>query len=270
VEFQSHIDGLKHFLTPEGVMEIQKALSSDIIMPLDECVHYPCAEDHAGVAMKRTVAWAHRSLESIARQNRLGGENKQILFGIVQGATYEGLRRECAQRLQDMDFPGYAIGGISVGEPKNLLYDIAAFTVGLLPEEKPRYLMGVGLPEDIIEAVGQGCDMFDCVVPTRYGRNGTAFTSEGKLTIRNAPYLEDFRPLDGRCTCYTCKNFSRAYLRHLFNTEEMLGLRLVSLHNVHFFLQMMRDIRQAIQQDRFIEYRKEFLNQYHKESMARQ
>jgi len=254
VEFQSHIDGMKHFLTPEEVIQVQKDLGSDIIMPLDECVHYPCAKDQATVAMKRTIDWAWRSKEA---QN-----HKALLFGIVQGATYEDLRQECSEQLIAMDFDGYAIGGVSVGEPKNLRYNIINFVLGYLPKDKPHYLMGVGVPEDIVETVESGIDMFDCVVPTRYGRNGTAFTSEGKLVIRNAPYAEDLRPLDKKCSCYACKNFSRAYLRHLFNTEEILGLRLVSLHNIHFYLELMRNIREAIRQDRFMEFKREFLANY--------
>jgi queuine tRNA-ribosyltransferase len=250
-EFQSHIDGLKHFLTPEEVIRIQKDLGSDIIMPLDECVHYPCSKDQATVAMRRTLDWARRSKEA--------QDNQALLFGIVQGATYEDLRQECSEQLQALGFDGYAIGGVSVGEPKNLRYNIVNFTLGFLPQDKPHYLMGVGIPEDIIGTVELGIDMFDCVVPTRYGRNGTAFTNDGKLVIRNAPYVEDFKPLDKKCSCYTCRNFSRAYLRHLFNTDEILGLRLVSLHNVHFFLELMRKIREAIAQDRFIEFKKEFL-----------
>lgn len=249
VAFQSHIDGVRHFLTPEDVIQIQYNLGSDIMMPLDECVHYPCAKDYAEIAMKRTVDWAKRSK----------GHSEQLLFGIVQGATYEDLRRECAENLLDIGFDGYAIGGVSVGEPKNLRYNIMHLVLELLPPDKPRYLMGLGLPQDIIEAVEMGVDMFDCVIPTRYGRNGAAFTSLGKLTVRNSPYIDDFGPLDERCSCYTCKNFSRAYLRHLFNSDEILGLRLVSLHNVHFYLELMRDIRQAISQDRFLEFKKEFL-----------
>ncbi len=254
VEFQSHIDGLKHFLTPEDVIGIQKDLGADIMMPLDECVHYPCARDHAQIAMNRTIDWARRSKQFT--------DKNQLLFGIVQGATYEDLRKDCAHQLADMDFDGFAIGGVSVGEPKNLRYNIVNFVADLLPHNLPCYRMGVGLPQDMIEAVESGVDMFDCVVPTRYGRNGSAFTSEGKLTIRNSPYIEDFRALDAKCGCYTCKNFSRAYLRHLFNSEEILGLRLVSLHNVYFYLELMRKIREAIQQDRFAEFKKEFLNKY--------
>ncbi len=254
VQFQSHIDGLKHFLTPEDVVHIQKDLGSDILMPLDECVHYPCAKDAAELAMRRTIDWAVRSKGAAAGAG--------LLFGIVQGATYEDLRKECAERLVEAGFDGYALGGLSVGEPKSLRYNVMGVVLPALPPEAPRYLMGVGTPVDIIEAVEFGIDMFDCVAPTRYGRNGTAFTSEGKLTVRNALYARDFGPLDGKCGCYTCVNFSRAYLRHLFNTEELLGLRLVSLHNVHFYLQMMRSVRKAIAEDRFLEFKKDFLSSY--------
>lgn len=253
VEFQSYIDGKKHFLRPEDIIDIQKDLGSDIMMPLDECVHYPCSRDYAEIAMRRTLDWGRRSK---------GQNHSKLLFGIIQGATYEDLRKECTQTLVEMDFDGYAIGGVSVGEPKNLRYNIVNFTLEFIPQDKPRYLMGVGTVQDIIEAVELGCDMFDCVMPTRYGRNGTAFTSRGKLIIRNAPYIEDFSALDPVCNCYTCKNFSRAYLRHLFNTEEILGLRLVSLHNIHFYLEFMRNIREAIRQDRFLEFKKDFLTNY--------
>ncbi len=255
VEFQSHIDGFRHLLTPEDVIGIQKDLGSDIMMPLDECVHYPCAKEQAEVAMNRTVQWLARSKSVIL-------EKPQLLFGIVQGATYEDLRKDCAGKLVEMDLSGYAIGGVSVGEPKNLRFNIVGLTADLLPKDKPRYLMGVGLPEDIIEGVSLGVDMFDCVVPTRYGRNGTAFTSEGKLTVRNAPYIEDFKPLDPLCSCYACANFSRAYLRHLFNADELLGLRLVSLHNTHFFLELMRKTRAAIKDNKFSEFKKEFFSSY--------
>ncbi|MDD4980334.1 MAG: tRNA guanosine(34) transglycosylase Tgt [Candidatus Omnitrophica bacterium] len=269
VEFQSHIDGQKHFLTPEEVIRIQDDLGSDIIMPLDECVHYPSSRDQAEVAMKRTLDWAKRSkavigyrLSANTKHQTPNTKHQTLLFGIVQGATYEELRRECSERLIALGFDGYAIGGVSVGEPKNLSYNIVNFTVNFLPEDKPRYLMGVGTPKDIVEAVGLGIDMFDCVVPTRYGRNGTAFTSEGKLVVRNAPFAEDFRPLDKECSCYACKNFSRSYLRHLFNTEEILGLRLVSLHNIHFYLELMRRVREAIAEDQFEEFKKRFLDKY--------
>lgn len=261
VEFQSHIDGLKHFLTPEDVIKIQETLGSDIMMPLDECVHYPCIKDHAKVAMERTIAWAKRSKEAHPKE-------KGALFGIIQGATYEDLRLDCARRLVDMDFDGYAIGGVSVGESSNLIYNIIELVAGFLPESKPRYAMGIGYPFDLVEAAGRGVDMFDCVIPTRYGRNGTAFTSSGKIIIRNAPYAEDFRPLDAKCGCYACKNFSRAYLRHLFNAKEMLGLILLSLHNVYFFLDLMRQIRTAIKEDRFSQFKQSFLINYNNQICA--
>jgi queuine tRNA-ribosyltransferase len=266
VEFQSHIDGTKYFLTPEDVVGIQMDLGSDIMMPLDECVHYPASRDQACVAMERTISWAMRCYEFM-NQRRATSDQRQFLFGIVQGATYEDLRKECAQRLVEMDFDGYSIGGVSVGEPGELMYTIARMTAPLLPEHKPRYLMGVGLPEDILEGVEAGVDMFDCVIPTRYGRNGTAFTSRGKLTVRNGEFKEDFTPLDPECSCYCCRTFSRAYLRHLFNTEEMLGLQLLSYHNIYFYLNMMAGVRVAIEQDSFREFKSEFLEKYNSRGM---
>ena len=261
VEFQSHIDGAKHFLTPEDVIKIQQTLGSDIMMPLDECVQYPCVKDESRVAMERTVAWAKRSKDAKA-------DSQGKLFGIVQGATYEDLRCECAKRLVDMNFDGYAIGGVSVGESSNLIYNIIELVARLLPLDKPRYAMGIGYPFDILEAVERGVDMFDCVIPTRYGRNGTAFTSCGKIAIRNAAYTEDFKPLDPKCGCYTCQIFSRAYLRHLFNAKEMLGLILLSLHNVYFFLDLMRQIRQAIKEDKFSQFKQMFLMDYNNQICA--
>jgi len=263
VEFQSHINGDRHFLTPEDVVNFQKVLGSDIIMPLDECVHYPCGRDQAEVAVRRTTDWAERSKKEFAAKKdkscELRTENSQLLFGIVQGATYEDLRKESAESLIDLDFAGYAIGGLSVGEPEDLRYDILNLTVELLPKDRLNYLMGVGTPQQILESIEIGIDLFDCCIPTRYGRNGTAFTSEGKLTVRNATFSYDLNPLDKECCCYTCKNFTRSYLRHLFNADEILGLRLVSLHNVHFYLNMMKDIRQAIGENRFKKFKKEFL-----------
>jgi len=261
VDFQSHLDGFRHFLTPEDVCGIQRDLGSDIVMPLDECVHYPCEKDYAAVAMERTINWAQRSLDEFARIRKTSSK-RQLLFGIVQGATYEDLRTECAVRMSGLDFDGFAIGGISVGEPKELMYAMAEKSIAHLPENKARYCMGVGLPEDLVEAVDRGVDMFDCVAPTRYGRNGTAFTSKGKMVVRNALYTQDFRPLDEACSCYTCKNFTRAYLRHLFNAEELLGHRLVSLHNINFYLDIMRNIRGAIAKDKFSEFKKEFFSSY--------
>jgi len=261
VEFQSHIDGKKHFLTPEDVVGLQADLGSDIMMPLDECVHYPCAKDHAQEAMEKTIDWAKRSKKAISEKTSPHGY-RQNLFGIVQGATYEDLRKDCARQLVDMDFDGYSIGGVSVGEPRELIYNIVDFVVDMLPKEKPRYLMGIGLPEDILKGVESGVDMYDCVIPTRYGRYGTAFTSEGKIAIRNSPYIEDFKPLDPECDCYCCKNFSRAYLRHLFNVGEILGLHMLSMHNIYFFLEMMRKAREAIALDKFVEFKREFLLKY--------
>lgn len=263
VEFQSHIDGTRHFLRPQDVVDIQLALGSDIIMPLDECVHYPCNKDHAECAMERTLEWARQSKDYFLRRPKsAAGNDGQILFGIVQGATYEDLRKTSAEKMVEMGFTGYALGGISVGEPRDLRYNIVDFVTAILPQNKPRYLMGVGLPEDIIQAVESGVDMLDCVVPTRYGRNGTAFTSAGKLTVRNSVFSQDTTPLDKECNCYTCANFSRAYLRHLFNSAEILGLRLVSLHNVHFFLELTRRMQAAIKEDKFLEFKKEFFAKY--------
>lgn len=280
VEFQSHIDGKKHFLTPESVVQIQRDFGSDIMMPLDECVPYPCARGHAMIAMKRTIDWARRSklVHSQSRhfgRDRLSIVDRQknknhglltmdygLLFGIIQGATYDDMRKDCANELVEIGFDGYAIGGVSVGEPQEIIYNVARIACDYLPRESARYLMGIGLPEDIVNAVEAGVDMFDCVAPTRYGRNGTAFTSKGKIVIRNSLFIEDFKPLDEDCGCYTCKNFSRAFLRHLFNTDEMLGLRLVSLHNINFYLELTRKIREAIKEDRFVEFKKSFIAAY--------
>lgn len=259
VEFQSHIDGTRHFLTPEKVINIQKTLGSDIIMSLDDCIQYPAALEMAKVAMERTTDWARRSKDEYLKQ---GCQKNQMLFGIVQGSTYKDLREESIKELADLDLPGYSIGGLSVGEPEDLRNELLSFTAENLPQDKPRYAMGIGMPEDILEAVSYGVDMFDCVIPTRYGRNGSAFTSTGKLTVRNAEFKSDFNALDSECDCYTCKNFSRAYLRHLFNSKEILGLRLVSLHNIHFFINLIHDIRQAIKEDRFLEFKDNFLNKF--------
>lgn len=248
VEFQSHLDGSRHFLTPEKVIEIENILGSDIMMPLDECVHYPCSYEYAKVAMKRTTDWARRS--RLVHSSQLTVDRKQLLFGIVQGATYDDLRRQSAAQTVEIGFDGYAIGGLSVGEHKDLRYNIMSFTSECLPKDTVRYLMGLGTPEDIIEAIKLGIDIFDCVIPTRYGRNGTAFTSGGKVVIRNAPYADDLSPLDKDCDCYACKNFSRSYIRHLFNVEEILGLRLVSFHNIYFYNKLLKSIREAIKEDR--------------------
>ncbi len=254
VEFSSHIDGAKHFLTPEKVIDIQETLGSDIMMPLDECVHYPAARDYAEQSLELTTKWARRSKDHFRGQG--------MLFGIVQGSTYLDLRKRAAEELMGIGFDGYSIGGVSVGEPRELLYDITEHTAKLLPEDRPRYLMGVGMPCDMVEAIARGADMFDCVVPTRNGRNGQAFTFEGDLQMRNAKYKEDQSPIDEGCGCYACRNHSRSYIRHLFNSEEILGLRLVSLHNLYFYVKLIKLCRKAIEEDRFGSFRTEFINKY--------
>lgn len=255
VEFSSHIDGSRHFLTPEKVIELQQILGSDIMMPLDEPVSYPCSKTKAREALDRTIDWARRSKSA-------AGDRGQLLFGIVQGSSYQDLRKEAAEKLVKIAFDGYAIGGVSVGEGEGLIYEVTEYTAEFLPEDKPRYLMGVGTPLDILETVSMGIDMFDCVMPTRNGRNGTAFTKAGKLLLRNARYTRDFTPIDSSCGCLACRNYTRAYIRHLFNTEEMLGFRLVSLHNIYFYVMLMKEIREAISKNMFSAYKKEFEKQY--------
>jgi queuine tRNA-ribosyltransferase len=264
-EFSSHIDGSKHFLTPEKAMDIQGILGSDIMMILDECVHYPAARDYVEQSLVLTTSWARRSRDYMDKRKR-SGEWKQLLFGIVQGSTYQDLRKRAVEELLDIGFDGYAIGGVSVGEPKELIYETAGYTAPLLPEDRPRYLMGVGMPPDILEAIALGVDMFDCVVPTRNGRNGQAFTFEGELQLRNAEYKEDFRPIDEKCGCFACRNHTRSYIRHLFNTEELLGLRLVSLHNIHFYVRLIQLSRKAIEEDRFLAFKDDFVKNYNKEN----
>jgi queuine tRNA-ribosyltransferase len=258
VQFKSHLDGSKHFFTPESVLEIQLALGSDIIMPLDECVEYPVTKIYAQVAMERTINWAKRS--KLVHSQRSTMDHRPLLFGIVQGATYEDLRKECAKRLIDLEFDGYALGGLSVGESEDLRYNIASAVIPELPPSSARYLMGMGKPQDLIEAVILGLDMFDCIIPTRYGRNGSAFTREGKIIVRDSPYVKDFKPLDESCNCLACQRYSRAYIRHLFNTNELLGLYLVSLHNVHFYLRLMEEIRQAVNGNSILELKKKYAN----------
>ena len=260
VEFRSHIDGSKHLFTPEKVMEIEMALGPDIAMVFDECVSYPTTFEYAKEAMERTTRWAERCLKAHHKED-------QALFGIVQGSSFRELREKSARDLVSLDFPGYAVGGLSVGEPKHLMYEVLDYTVPLLPEKKPRYLMGVGSPDCVIEGVLRGIDMFDCVLPTRIARNGTVFTKLGKLVIRNAKYKNDFTPLDHHCDCYTCRTFSRAYIRHLFNVNEILGLRLTTIHNLYFLLELMRNIRMAIAADRLLEFREEFYRYYEPEQL---
>ena len=260
VTFQSHLDGSKHFLSPEKVMEIENALGADIIMAFDECAPYPAEHDYVKKSLERTTRWAVRCKEA-----HTNTEN-QALFGIVQGGMYRDLREQSAAELVALDFPGYSIGGLSVGEPKDLMYEVLDYTTPLLPKDKPRYLMGVGSPDALIEGTIRGIDMFDCVLPTRIARNGTAMTSEGKVVIKNAKYTRDFTPLDPNCDCYCCKNYTRAYLRHLYKADEILSSRLMSTHNLHFLINLMKQVRQAIMDDRLMDFRNEFFAKYYGES----
>ena len=256
VEFKSHLDGSKHFLSPEKVMEIENDLGADIIMAFDECVEYPATYEYTKQSMERTTRWAERC--KIAHKDL----EKQGLFGIVQGGFYKDLRAKSAEDLIKLDFPGYAIGGISVGEPKDEFLDILKYTAPLLPKDKPRYLMGVGTPDYLIEAAMAGVDMCDCVLPTRIARNGTAMTSKGKVVVRNATYERDFTPLDDECDCYTCKNYTRAYIRHLVKVNEILGVRLLSIHNLRFLTKLMERVRIEIENDNLLNFRNEFYNKY--------
>ena len=253
--FRSHLDGSKHFISPEKSMEIQQALGADIAMAFDVCSPYPCDHKTAEEAMHRTHRWAERCKKYHTRED-------QALFGIVQGAFYEDLRIESAKTLADMDFPGYGIGGLSVGEPKPVMYEMLEKIEPYMPKNKPRYLMGVGTPDCFLEGVLRGVDMFDCVLATRIARNGTVFTRNGRLVIRNATYARDFEPLEEGCDCYACQQFSRAYIRHLIKAEEITGARLASIHNLRFLIRMMEEIRQAIMEDRFLDYRREFYEKY--------
>lgn len=256
VEFRSHLDGSKHFISPEIAVEIQNSLGSDIMMAFDECAPYPADYDYVKNSLERTTRWAKRCKD--AHKNT----DKQALFGIIQGGMYKDLRKQSAEEIIGLDFPGYSVGGLSVGEPKDIMYDVLEYTTPLMPKDKPRYLMGVGSPDDLIEGVIRGIDMFDCVLPSRIGRNGTAMTSRGKVVIKNASHMESFEPLDPECDCYTCKNYSKAYLRHLFKANEILGLRLLTNHNLHFLLNLMEEVRQAIREDRLLDYRKDFFEKY--------
>lgn len=255
VKFQSHVDGKTFFLTPEQVVQIQFDLDSDIIVPLDECVKYPCSRLEAAKAAERTVDWAKKSKEYFDKAVKKGN----IMFGIVQGSTFRDLRGECLKQISELGFAGLCIGGLSVGEDADLRYNILSFIQDNADKHYLRYFMGYGRPRDIIEAVSLGVDLFDCVVPTRFGRTGTAFTSEGKIVVRNSIYSRDFTPLDDKCSCYTCKNFTKAYLRHLINVKEVLGVQLITYHNVYWYKSFMARIRQAITDGDFPEFKKEFL-----------
>ena len=281
VEFKSHIDGSRHFMTPEKIIEFQNVLGSDIMMPLDECLHYPVSRSEVEESLKTTFDWAKRSKKACSTSSRTHTKSErsnlkgivsrlsaprndigQLLFGIIQGSAYLDLRKRAVEEIAGLGFDGYAIGGVAVGEPQELIHEVTEYTAGLLPEDKARYLMGVGTPVDMIEAIGEGADLFDCVVPTRNGRNGQAFTWQGELQLRNAPFKEDLMPVDAGCGCYTCKNHTRAYIRHLFNTNEILGLRLVSLHNIYFYVKLMESVRKAIIENRFENFNKDFKRNY--------
>ena len=270
VKFQSHIDGSRHMLSQEKSIEVQHALGSDIMMAFDECAPYPADRDYVKRSFERTSRWLERCKayhEEYCERN--GGESQvlgegvnQSLFGIMQGGVYKDMRRESAAQVVDMDLPGYSIGGLSVGEPKEIMYDVMDDCVELLPKNKPRYLMGVGSPDCLFEGVERGIDMFDCVLPTRIARHGMAMTSQGRVNIKNKKYERDYSPLDPNCDCYVCRNYSRAYLRHLFKADEILSAMLMSTHNLHFLIKTMENIRQSIDEGRFSEYKKEFFDAY--------
>ncbi|MGD9677278.1 MAG: tRNA guanosine(34) transglycosylase Tgt [Vulcanibacillus sp.] len=256
VHFRNHLNGDKLFISPEISIEIQNALGADIIMAFDECPPYPADWNYVKNSLERTTRWAERCLKSH------NNPTKQALFGIVQGGMFRDLREQSVKELISLDFPGYAIGGLSVGEPKELMNEVLGYTTPLLPENKARYLMGVGDPLSLFEGVIHGIDMFDCVLPTRIARNGTTMTSQGRVVIKNAKYAKDFGPLDPNCNCYTCQNYSRAYIRHLLKADEIFGLRLTTYHNLYFLLNLMSNIRQAILEDRLLEYKEEFFASY--------
>ena len=256
VEFRSHIDGSKHMLSPEKSMEIQNALGSDIMMAFDECAPYPADRNYVKNSLERTTRWLKRCKEYHKNTEQ------QSLFGIMQGGMYKDLRKQSAEEIVKLDLPGYAIGGLSVGEPKEIMYEVMDDCVDYLPADKPRYLMGVGSPDCLFEGVERGIDMFDCVLPTRIARHGMAMTSQGRVNIKNAKYERDFTPLDPNCDCYTCRNYSKAYLRHLFKSDEILSSMLMTTHNLHFLVNTMAGIRKAIEEDRFLEYKKEFYDSY--------
>lgn len=255
VEFRSHLDGSKHFMRPEDSMDIQQKLGSDIAMAFDECVVWPTTEEYSRAAMERTISWARRCKDHHSRED-------QALFGIVQGSMFEDQRIECIRRLEDISFPGYGIGGLSVGESHEDMYRILEALCPEMPVNKPRYLMGVGHPANLVEGVARGIDMFDCVLPTRNGRNGGVLTSFGKMNLKNSGFARDFTPVDPSCGCYTCRNFTRAYIRHLYTAGEILASRLCSWHNLYFLVNLMKDARQAIIEGRYPRFRQDFFSKY--------
>jgi queuine tRNA-ribosyltransferase len=275
VQFQNHVDGTPAFISPEIAMEIQAALGSDIAMVLDECPPWPCEYDYAAKSAEMTTRWAKRCKEAVEAAVSAANQDKaaetaatteeqprQLVFGIVQGATFEELRQRSAQAIVDLDFDGYAIGGISVGEPEEEMIRAVESSEPFLPNDKPRYCMGLGTPPQLLEMIARGTDMFDCVLPTRLARNGTAFTSTGTLNLKNAEFARDKRPIEDNCDCTSCREFSRGYIRHLMKAEEILGLRLITLHNLHFYLDLMRQARDKIDKGTFDEFRREFVSNY--------
>ncbi len=261
VRFQSHLDGSSHFFTPERSMEVQMNLGADIVMCFDECTPFPATHEHTRQSMLMTVRWAERC-KNFMGQQQMNDRPRQALFGIVQGGIFSDLRKECVDRLLDMEFPGYAMGGLSVGESKDQMFDAIESVAPLLPEEQPRYLMGVGTPADLVEGVRRGMDMFDCVMPTRNARNGWLFTHDGHIVIKNEVHKRSERPIDERCGCFVCRRYSRAYLRHLYFQKEVLSAVLNTYHNVYFYLDTMRRIRQSIASSRFEEFAVDFLTEW--------
>jgi len=254
VEFSSHLDGSKHFFSPEKVIQIQRSIGADIMMVLDECTPFPCEYDYAVNSTKLTSDWAILNKKAFENTKSLYGFD-QFLFGIIQGSVYKDLREESARDLVNMDFDGYAIGGLAVGEPAEVMYEITNFTTDLMPENKPRYLMGVGRPENILESIERGIDLFDCVMPTRNARHAILFTSAGMLNVRNSQFKDDFDKIDEQCSCYTCSNYSRAYMRHLFNAGEILAMELASIHNLHFYIGLVSEARRQIVKNTFKEWK---------------
>jgi len=261
VVFRSHTDGSYHKFTPERVMEIERTIGSDIAMIFDECIPYPSSYGYTKSSTERTLKWAKRAKKHFC--NIKNPYNKeQLLFGIIQGGVFEDLRKYSTIETVNLEFDGYAIGGVAVGEPKSIIRDIASYTSNLLPNDKIRYLMGVGHIDDVIYSVGVGVDLFDCVLPTRLARNGTVITHSGKLVVKNGRYKDDLKPIDDKCDCYVCRNFSRSYLRHLFNVEEILAANLATYHNIYFYMSVMKEIRKAIEEDRYSIFAREFLDEF--------
>jgi queuine tRNA-ribosyltransferase len=259
VEFRSHLDGSKHFFTPEKVIQIQRSIGSDLMMVLDECTPYPCDYDYAMNSMNLTSDWAQLNKEAFGKTNPLYGK-KQYLLGIIQGSVYKDLRTKSAEDLIKLDFDGYAIGGLAVGEPTEEMYEMTDFTTDLMPEDKIRYLMGVGRPENILESIERGIDIFDCVMPTRNARHAIVFTWNGVYSLRNSKYKDDSKKIDNNCDCYTCTNYSKAYIKHLFNAGELLALELASIHNLHFYLELVAEARQQIIKGNFGEWKNKTVN----------